>query len=355
MLQIQQIPAAAPGISGCQQDAPATHSAPQNAAPSAGVQARSPKVSVLIPTYNYARYLPEAIESVLEQEFQDFEMVIVDDCSSDDSRSVIRHYAAVDGRIRFRFNPVNLGMVGNWNYCLSQARGEYVQFLFGDDKLASRKTLGKMAGLLDQNPSAVLAAAARNIIDDNSNILEIAAHLGASGVYRGRDVITRCLEKNANLIGEPSVVMLRRTDAGRGFDARYRQIPDLEMWFHLLEKGNAVYTSEPLCSFRRHPRQQTEVNRINQVGERENMELLAGYFVSPWLNVRQRPQLLFSQIYWLRKKMRGDPASRELESRMMAVLGPGRYRRCWIQYKLCRPFSNFRRFCYKYLLGRSVK
>src|SRR3954453_9924295 len=93
-----------------------------------------PKVSVLIPTYNYARYLSEAIESVLEQEFQDYEVVIVDDCSQDESEEVIRRYAARDGRIRFHFNRPNLGMVANWNYCLSLARGEYVQFLFGDDK-----------------------------------------------------------------------------------------------------------------------------------------------------------------------------------------------------------------------------
>ena len=77
-----------------------------------------PTVSVLIPTYNYARYLPVAIESVLAQDFHDLEVVIVDDCSQDDSAEVIRHYAGLDPRIRFHLNRQNLGLVPNWNFCL---------------------------------------------------------------------------------------------------------------------------------------------------------------------------------------------------------------------------------------------
>src|SRR3974377_931912 len=99
----------------------------------------SPKVSVLVPTYNYARYLPEAIESVLEQDFQDFEVLISDDCSTDGSAEVIARYAAKDSRIRFKIHPANLGMVENWNWCLSEARGDYIKFLFGDDRLAGRE------------------------------------------------------------------------------------------------------------------------------------------------------------------------------------------------------------------------
>lgn len=314
-----------------------------------------PKISVLIPTYNYARYLPEAIESVLEQDFADYELLIADDCSTDESREIIRRYAARDGRIQCQFHPANLGMVQNWNYCLQRARGEYVQFLFGDDKFASREALGKMARMLDENPAAVLALAARNIIDENSRILEVAAHLGKSGCHVGLGVIGRCLEQNANLVGEPSVVMFRRRDGTRGFSKEYRQIPDLEMWFHLLEKGDAVYTSELLYSFRKHARQQTEVNRVTQIGLREHLLLLAEYFEHPKLRERVSRKLLFTQIYWLRKKGDGSMISRELESRMMQSLGKGWYAWHFVLRKLCRPFTNARHFYRKHVLRGSMR
>src|SRR5208283_3355105 len=96
-----------------------------------------PKISVLIPTFEYGRFLPEAIESVLAQDLMDFELIISDDASRDDSGEVIRRYAARDPRIRYRLHERNIGMVANWNWCLKEACGEYVKFVFGDDCLPS--------------------------------------------------------------------------------------------------------------------------------------------------------------------------------------------------------------------------
>src|SRR6185369_11714393 len=114
------------------------------------------KVSVCIPTYNYAAYLAETIESILAQNFADFELLIIDDNSTDDTRAVVEPYAQQDPRIRFSVNPKNLGMVQNWNHCLAQARGEYIKYVFGDDLLASPDTLGRMVGLLDDDGAVSL-------------------------------------------------------------------------------------------------------------------------------------------------------------------------------------------------------
>lgn len=317
---------------------------------------RPPRLSVLIPTYNYARYLPETIESVLEQDFSDYELVIIDDCSQDESEAVIRNYASKDRRIRFKINRPNLGMVSNWNRCLSLAVGEYVQFLFGDDKLANKRTLGTMVKMLDDYPTAVLAVAARNIIDEDSKVMEVCDHLGGSGLHQGREVIIRCLAENANLVGEPSVVMMRRQEAARrGFNPAYRQLPDLEMWFHLLERGHAVYNTEPLYSFRRHALQQTAVNRLQQIGEREGLLLLAEYYTRPWLRSQRRHKLLFNQIYWMRKRDRSEAGSSELAQILMQSLGRGWYAWYWSLRKLGRPFTNLRRFFLKHILGRAVR
>ena len=196
-----------------------------------------PKISVLIPTYNYARFLAEAIESVLAQDFQDFELLVVDDCSADNTAGVVRPFCARDPRVHFAVNSADLGMARNWNQCLEQARGEYIKLLFGDDKLFHPQALSKLLALMDQYPSAVLAASARTILDEKSNVVDVYRDL-AEGCHEGRKVITACLMENGkNLVGEPSAVLFRKSDARRGFDAAYRQVADVEMWFNMLEKG----------------------------------------------------------------------------------------------------------------------
>ena len=127
-----------------------------------------PSVSVLIPSYNCARYLPETIESVLTQTLRDFELVVLDDRSSDSSSEVLERYARRDGRIRYRSNERNLGLVENWNACLDAARGKYVKFLHSDDKLTRPAALEQLVALLDEQPSASLAVCGREIIDENS-------------------------------------------------------------------------------------------------------------------------------------------------------------------------------------------
>src|SRR5580692_5505945 len=250
---------------------------------SAGKPMKPPKISVLIPTYNYGRFLPEAIESVLEQDFQDFELLIADDCSSDDTAEVVRPFCARDARVHFAVNPANLGMVNNWNHCLTQARGEYIKFLFGDDKLIHRQALSKMLALMQQFPSAVLAASARTILDEKSNTIDVYRDL-PDGCHDGRKIITAYLMKNGkNLVGEPSAVLFRKVDARRGFDPRYRQITDVEMWIHLLEKGDLAYTREALCAFRCHPDQQTERNTASGVGRREHAVYFSNYAAQSWL------------------------------------------------------------------------
>src|SRR5581483_9458517 len=216
-----------------------------------------PKISVLIPTFNCARFLPEAVDSILAQKFGDFELIISDDNSSDDSSELLRSYAARDPRVRLHLQSSNLGMVANWNWCLQQARGEYIKFVFGDDALISAQTLGCMAELLDAEPDVVLVASARRVIDEASHPTAIWDELKTAGRHGGAALIARCLQQDRNLIGEPSAVMFRREAATRGFDLQLRQLVDLEMWLHLLSSGGLAYLPEPLCAFRLHPGQQS--------------------------------------------------------------------------------------------------
>jgi glycosyltransferase involved in cell wall biosynthesis len=312
-----------------------------------------PKVSVLLPTYNYARFLPEAIESVLAQDFADFELIVSDDASTDDSAGIIRGYAARDPRIRAHFHPQNLGMVAHWNWCLGQARGEYVKFLFGDDRLVSPRALGRLASRLDAEPSATMAASARLILDEQSRAMEIWDELGPAGLKAGREVIVRCLRRDRNLIGEPSAVMFRREAGRRGFDPAWRQLVDQEMWFHLLAAGNLAYEAEPLCAFRRHAAQQTVVNRDSHVSSEESLVILARYLddFSATVNLPLESfairRLLFNYIYYSRKNSRKDaartPAVVAAEEKLLARLTPRWYGRCLAWHRLTKPLVNLAR------------
>ncbi len=312
-----------------------------------------PKVSVLIPTYNYARYLPEAIESVLSQDITDFELIISDDGSNDGSAELLQRYATTDPRIRVQIQPVNLGMVANWNWCLQQARGEYIKFLFGDDRLSQPQTLGKMVAMLDAHESASLAVCARHLIDEHSAIFDLWDDLGAEGLQRGYDVGRRCLLQTVNLVGEPSVVLLRASRTSRGFDPRLRQVVDLEMWCHLLETGDLVYTKEPLCQFRRHALQQTAANCALQVGQREYHLLFDRYldhYLPPDqpLSFRER-KWLFMSTFRLQKDKKLHEV-RPVTELLMHKLGRACYLGFWFLYRLVCPFQKLRRAWCKHVM-----
>ncbi len=285
---------------------------------------KPPLVSVLVPTYNYARFLPEAIASVLAQNFRDFELIIIDDRSTDNTAAIVEPFCRQDDRVHFSINSINLGMVKNWNHCLHQARGEYIKFLFGDDRLCHPDALGRMLALLQRYPSATLAASARVIMDEQSCVLDVWRDL-PDGCHKGEDVIRAVLWENGkNLVGEPSAVMFRKTDAARGFDPSYQQLTDIEMWFHLLGKGDLAYTREPLCAFRCHPLQQTERNTASGVGWTEHAHFMAEHAVQP----KYPRALIWPILRHLRRAQHkntvaSSPQMIEWQRRLIERAGPG--------------------------------
>jgi glycosyltransferase involved in cell wall biosynthesis len=309
------------------------------------------KISVLIPCYNQARYLPQAIESVLAQRDADWELVVSDDASTDKSAEIIRSYAARDSRIRFHQHTRNLGMAANWNWCLTQAGGTYVKFLFGDDYFCEANALTGLAEPLDRDPKIVLTSSARLIVDETGRTRSVAGELGAHTPRVGRDVIVRCLLEGKNLIGEPSAVMFRRAAATRGFDASFRQLIDWEFWAYLLEQGDFGYIEKPLCAFRRHGAQQTAANQRTRKGEDEGLRLHLKY-LSLLQDHRNQGggsrhamrRALFRGIYFARKKggVR-TPESREAERALMRELAPAWYAAYWLAHRFTKPLSNLRK------------
>jgi glycosyltransferase involved in cell wall biosynthesis len=244
------------------------------------------KVSVCMPNYNGARYLPEAIESVLKQRYSDFEFLIIDDCSTDGSLEIINKYAKKDPRIVVRVNDVNVGQTKNLNLCLKHARGEYIKFVFSDDVLNSSEVIERMVDILDANDDVALVSSARYLIDENSTIRGILSEYKEDFEDDGKTVITDCLFSQKNKVGEPTVAMFRKAYAARGFREQFTVNLDWEMWLHILEQGNFVYISEPLCSFRMHANSQTALNEKKPTRWfAEHFNLLRDYGSKPYVHL----------------------------------------------------------------------
>ena len=111
----------------------------------------SPKISVVMPVLNGEKYLAEAIESILNQTFQDFEFIIVDDGSTDQTPEILRSYANKDSRIQIVTNPINRGIGYSRNRGIALSRGEYIANMDADD-LCLPERFEKQVRFLDSHP-----------------------------------------------------------------------------------------------------------------------------------------------------------------------------------------------------------
>lgn len=216
----------------------------------------APQVSVCIPVYNPGTFLADALRSVLEQEFADFELIIVDDCSAEPVAPVVEQFR--DSRIRFHRNSRNLGLVGNWNRCIELADGEYVT-IFHQDDLMLPENLRAKAALLDATPN--MGFVYSNIVQIDSHGQRIGGHPiqqpELSLVMEGC-ALFELVAQTGNPVSCPSV-MARSECYQRlgGFDARLPFATDLEMWLRIASHYDVGFLSMPLIASRVHPAQET--------------------------------------------------------------------------------------------------
>ena len=256
-----------------------------------------PKVSICIPTYNGEKYLQEALDSINQQTYRDFEVVVSDDASSDDTLKIIENFKnKVDFSVYiYKHKPSGIG--ANWNNTIKHAKGKYIKFLFQDDVLEPR-CLEKMLKVLDNNPKVGLVASKREFIIDKvkneatqqwlseygdlqQNILDNKnPQLITKKIFRHKDFINT----PKNKIGEPSVVMFRRSlvDKIGFFDENLKQILDYEFWYRILKKYHIYIIDETLVKFRLHDMQATAVN--------------SNVFI---LDYQLYPKILYNDYFWL--------------------------------------------------------
>jgi glycosyltransferase involved in cell wall biosynthesis len=231
-----------------------------------------PKVSILIPTYNHAHFLDEAIQSALAQTFTDFELIIVDNCSTDNTDQVVAKFL-VDKRVSYVKNETNLGLVGNWNKCLELANGEYIKFLCSDDKFHPQ-LLEKFVPIMEQYPSVSMVTSNKAYFGSIDEVV----YLPYNHLVSGKELIYQTL-LITDFIGDPTCVMIRKSNLKLGgFRTDMLWIVDWEMWIRHLLVGDCYVVPDILLYTRKHPEQNTNAvvkkNFLHRFTEYEFFKML---------------------------------------------------------------------------------
>lgn len=207
-----------------------------------------PLVSVCIPAYNSEAYIMDTVRSVLAQTFADFELVVVDDCSADGTAALVE--AVTDPRVRLVRNPVNLGMAGNWNKCLGEARAPFVKLLCADDLLYPESLELEVKALAD-HPDISLVSSDTALVDRNGERVGSFRRWPVNGRMNGRKLARISILLN-NFFGAPCNNLFRRQaalDAG-GFDPEFSYILDFDLWLRLACAGDVYIIHKILNGFR---------------------------------------------------------------------------------------------------------
>lgn len=215
------------------------------------------KVSVNICTYNNAQFLPQAIDSVLNQNYKEIEIIIVDDCSTDNTSEILREYSEKNSRIKVHRNPQNLGINKSRNKALSLSTGDYIAVLDSDDYWIEKDKLVKQIGFLESNPKFAVVGTFAKIVDrDGSDISQIIGETNSEKIYQFM------LMKNPIV---HSSAMFRRSSLNSGYSEKYNIWED---YAAMLEIGlTSKITNLPFfgVSYRKHQKNISKKNKIKNV------------------------------------------------------------------------------------------
>lgn len=219
-------------------------------------------VSVILPVFNREQFLVEAIESVLGQTYENFELLISDNCSTDSSFEIINRFAKLDSRIKHSRHGHNIGCAANYNSLIAKASGKFIA-LFGSDDIFEPSSIENLVLALESNPSAVLATGARNILDSSGKKTKEVHPFNRSQLIPGETAKRDLLLSLENWIAAP--VLWHSAHKGQGFDYSFVQYTDLDYWCRLMEHGDIYYLDEILLNYRIHERAQTvdEMKNVN--------------------------------------------------------------------------------------------
>ena len=215
----------------------------------------TPRISVVVASYNHAAFIGECLASVLAQTFGDWELVVTDDGSIDGTVDAVRAFAAAHpvARIDFVALPANRGACIALNHGIRRARGEFIAILNSDDVFLPDK-LGSQVAFLDAHPHVGAVFGWPQLIDERGQPFSDPAHKDTAifrQPNRSRQEWLRHFFDRGNALCHPTVLIRRRCYDEVGlYDPRLAQVPDLDLWIRLAMKHEIHVLDEPLIRFR---------------------------------------------------------------------------------------------------------
>ncbi|VUX46342.1 putative Cell wall biogenesis glycosyltransferase [Candidatus Defluviicoccus seviourii] len=206
-----------------------------------------PSVTVVVASYNSRDFLGAAVNSVLQQTFQDFELIIVDDCSTDGSFLLAKSISELDGRIRVLRTQINSGPASARNLAIKNAHGEWLAILDADDVWLAPKLALQMENAKTIGSRAVLVGSSMYQISEAGERIDCYRYPTRS-LFLKSDLVRRSrFPPHSSLLYRLSTVM-----GLGGFRERFRWAEDLDLWLRMLELGDFSCISEPLIEYRNH-------------------------------------------------------------------------------------------------------
>lgn len=244
---------------------------------------RDPKVSVVMATFNAREYLREAIESILNQTFKDFEFLIIDDGSTDDTVEIIKSYS--DPRIVFH-QRTHQGLISTLNYGIKVAEGEYVARMDADD-ISEPKRFELEVKFLDGHPDHALVGTTTQVIDTAGRTITVSVE-----PLRHSDLVLGLLVRNVFAHGS---VMIRRhalTKVG-GYSSDAIHAEDYDLWTRIAQYYKVANLPQPLFKWRLNP---CGVSVTRSKIQRETVERIKTREWKSYLNKHPIPTVSFKEI-----------------------------------------------------------
>ncbi|HJA31264.1 MAG TPA: glycosyltransferase [Candidatus Eisenbergiella pullicola] len=227
-----------------------------------------PKVSVIMPAYNGEKYIAKAIESILQQTYEDFELIIIDDCGGDDSIAIAETYKKTDGRIRIIHNPCNKGIAYSRNVGLDVCKGKYVAIM-DDDDYAFECRLEKQVEFLDNNPEYDVVGGKAQLVDEYGTVIRPEIDV----LKDSKKIKTMFLFFN---LFHNSEVMFRKKIIDE-HSIRYEDgllgMEDFKFWIRISKIGAMTNLEDLILQHRITP--DTETNRVKKEMQEERKRVFA--------------------------------------------------------------------------------
>lgn len=213
--------------------------------------APNPLVSFIVPCYKLGHLLAECVNSILAQTFRDFEILIMDDCSPDNTPEVARSFS--DSRVIHVRNEPNLGHLRNYNKGIRMARGKYIWLISADDRLRSHSVLERYAGVMEQNPNVGYSFCAGCALDGNkeTGVIPSSKYRPQDGVFPGREFLLDLLKGNFILAASG----MARKDCYEKVSYFPEDMPyggDWYLWCVYALNFDVAYFAEPMVNYRVH-------------------------------------------------------------------------------------------------------